>query len=480
MLGAIVVVGAALRLATLGSQSFWVDESTTVHELRMSFGGLMHQIRVNETTPPLYFAIAWIWAHAFGTGEVGLRLLSALCGIATVPVVFACAGEWFSRRVALVAAGLAAINPFLIWYSQEARAYAMFLLLLSLALLFWLRVLRTGGRGAVAGWAAFAGLAVLTHFFAVFLVAPQALWLLARRRERSVLVACSVLVAVQAAVLPLALGDTHHPLGWINAFPLSTRVQQIPVQLGLGQLYQDSLVAQGLTGAALVAAVVAALIILGGYRRERRDAAVLAGLAATAILVPVLLAEVGRDYIVPRNLIGVWVPLAILIAVACLAPRARVAGLLLLAGTVGGFIWADVRTASDPALRKPPWHGVADVLGPAPVPRAITATDGNFATEPLSIYLPEAAFLAPGPAPATVQEVDIVTARPERLVAHLPPGVREIESRTVGRVRVWRLGLSTPWRLPPAAIGARAAALLDPAAAGAAVLLQQPGTRHLA
>ena len=480
MLGAIIVVAAALRLATLGSQSFWVDESTTVHELRMSLGGLMHQISVNETTPPLYFVVAWIWAHGFGTGEVGLRLLSALCGIATVPVVFACAGELFSRRVALVAAGLAAINPFLIWYSQEARAYASLLLLLSLALLFWLRALRTGGHGAVAAWAACAGLAVLTHFFAVFLIAPQALWLLARRRERTVILACAALVAVQAAVLPLALGDTHHPLGWINAFPLATRLQQVPVQFGLGQLYQDSLVAQGLAGAALVAAVVAALIVLGGYGRERRGAALLAGLAAASILVPVGLAELGRDYIVPRNLIGAWVPLSILIALGCLAPRARVAGLLLLAGTVGGFIWADVRTAGDAALQRPPWHGVADVLGPAPVPRAIAASDGNFATEPLSIYLPEARFQAPGPAPVTVQELDLVAARPEQLIARLPPGVRQIESRTVGSERVWRLALTTPWRLPPAAIGARAASLLDPAPPGAAVLLQQPGASHLA
>src|SRR5947209_224053 len=120
--------------------------------MTLSFGGLLHEVRVNETTPPLYFVIAWGWARVFGTGETGLRLLSALCGIATIPVIFACGRELVSRWVGLVAAGLAAISPFLIYYSQEARSYALFALLSSLALLFWLRALREPARREVAAW----------------------------------------------------------------------------------------------------------------------------------------------------------------------------------------------------------------------------------------------------------------------------------------------------------------------------------------
>jgi hypothetical protein len=61
-LAAIVALGAILRPATIASQSYWTDEATTVHDLRLSFGALSHAVRVNDSRPPLYFFVAWFWA----------------------------------------------------------------------------------------------------------------------------------------------------------------------------------------------------------------------------------------------------------------------------------------------------------------------------------------------------------------------------------------------------------------------------------
>jgi hypothetical protein len=74
----LIAIGAALRFGTIASQSYWLDEATTVHEMHLSFGAMLHQVHVNETTPPLYFIVAWLWAKVFGTSEAGLRSLSAL------------------------------------------------------------------------------------------------------------------------------------------------------------------------------------------------------------------------------------------------------------------------------------------------------------------------------------------------------------------------------------------------------------------
>ena len=49
---------------------------------------MLRSVRVSESNPPLYYVLAWGWAKAFGTGEAGLRSLSALLGAATVPVGF--------------------------------------------------------------------------------------------------------------------------------------------------------------------------------------------------------------------------------------------------------------------------------------------------------------------------------------------------------------------------------------------------------
>ncbi len=296
LVAAITAIAALLRFSTITSQSFWVDEATTVHEVGLSFGAMLHAIGVNETTPPLYFALAWVWTRVFGPGELGIRSLSALAGTALVPVAYLCGRELVSRAAGVFTAALVALSPFMIWYSQEARSYMLLALLSGLSLLYWARAARERGVLALWLWAAFSALAVLTHFFAGFLIAPEALWLLWRRRDRASVIAAGAVAVVQLAVLPLALSDTTHPLDWITGIPLSTRITQIPVTLGFSQLYQSSnrLAGEGLLGAAIFAALAAALIWFGGARRERRGALTAAALGVATVLVPLALAELGH------------------------------------------------------------------------------------------------------------------------------------------------------------------------------------------
>ena len=86
-LAALIVLAAALRLSTLGLQSFWYDEAfTPVHVLHPSLSATFHSLLHTENTPPLWYLIAWADARVLGTGEIALRLPSALAGIATVPL----------------------------------------------------------------------------------------------------------------------------------------------------------------------------------------------------------------------------------------------------------------------------------------------------------------------------------------------------------------------------------------------------------
>src|SRR3954453_15930749 len=152
-LAALVVLGAALRFATLDLQSYWYDEAVTVGIVRGDFSGMLSAIYRHESTPPLYYVLAWLWCKLFGTGEVGLRSLSALFGTASIPVFYAAARELVSRPVGLAVAGLATVNPLLVWYSQEGRAYALLVLLGGLSVLFFARLLRA--EGGLAWWALF-------------------------------------------------------------------------------------------------------------------------------------------------------------------------------------------------------------------------------------------------------------------------------------------------------------------------------------
>ena len=97
----ITALAAAVRFATLDAQSFWFDEALTVDLVGRSFGGMLDGVFTDQAQPPLYFVLAWLWAHVFGDGEVGLRSLSALLGTLTVPVAFAIGNAVAGRRAAI-------------------------------------------------------------------------------------------------------------------------------------------------------------------------------------------------------------------------------------------------------------------------------------------------------------------------------------------------------------------------------------------
>src|SRR4029077_9241470 len=101
---------------------------------------------------------AWVWTQVTGTGEFGLRSLSALAGVATVPVAYLLGLELRGRRAGLMAAALVAVNPMLLWYSQEARAYALLALLCAVSLLYCARAERRGGRRDFIRWGLASGL----------------------------------------------------------------------------------------------------------------------------------------------------------------------------------------------------------------------------------------------------------------------------------------------------------------------------------
>ena len=89
-LAALTLLAAVLRLSTLGLQSFWYDEAfTVVRDLHPSLGSTLHSVVHTENNPPLWYLIAWADSRVLGTGAVALRLPSALCGIALVPVAWA-------------------------------------------------------------------------------------------------------------------------------------------------------------------------------------------------------------------------------------------------------------------------------------------------------------------------------------------------------------------------------------------------------
>lgn len=410
LLGAIVVAAAVIRILTIGNQSIWADEALTSYETQLPFGAMLHTVSQVETTPPLYFVVVWCWAKVFGTGAVALRSLSSIAGLALVPLSFLAGRELVSRRAGLLAAAFVAVNPLMVWYSQEARSYMLLAALTAAGFVYFMRAERAPTRRHVAWWAGLSSLALMTHFFAGFIVAPEALWLLWRRRNRLTLAASGAVALVQAAMLPFAFAATSRGTGWIHAIGRLNRISTLALEWGVGTNYRLASEAEGLIGLAVVVVLLALLLRFGGDRVARERLRPVIWIVAFVLVAPLLLGLFGQDYFLSRNAIPAFVPLAILLAAACVMPRARLVGAGLATALLAMFTIATVRVQTHGYLQRPPWQAVAQALGPASVPRAVFAA-GEMTAQPLKIYLPNVSWVQNQSLPREIGEVDVVGTR---------------------------------------------------------------------
>ncbi len=172
----IILLAFVLRVWHLGKRDFWYDEAFVGVIVRYNWAELLQAV-AGDTHPPLYFLGLKLFATLLGsTSVVVLRLFSVMWGIGSVYLTYRIAKELASVRAGLWGALLAAIAPFAVQYSQEARMYAMVAFLCLLAAYFFVRAVKTGNRGQFVLWGLCMGLSWLTHtltivFSALFLVA---------------------------------------------------------------------------------------------------------------------------------------------------------------------------------------------------------------------------------------------------------------------------------------------------------------------
>jgi hypothetical protein len=117
-----MLLAVGLRFFRIGSQSLWADEGNSAAMAGRSLAEISARAAA-DIHPPGYYWLLNLWSRIFGDSEAALRSLSALWGILLVWLVYQIVLRLFDRRTALIAAFFAAINPFLIYYSQEARMY---------------------------------------------------------------------------------------------------------------------------------------------------------------------------------------------------------------------------------------------------------------------------------------------------------------------------------------------------------------------
>ena len=194
-LAAILLLAAFLRFYALDASSLWNDEGTTWALISRSYAQIARDAAA-DIHPPGYYWLLKMWTDIAGRDAWAMRSLSALLGVLLVLVVYRI-GLHLPRRgrlhaAALLAALLAALDPFQVYYGQEARMYM--LLALEGAALFWalfaLDARQRSGRSdlpPLLGYVLAGAAGLWTHYsFPILLAAAGAAYVWNLLADRSV------------------------------------------------------------------------------------------------------------------------------------------------------------------------------------------------------------------------------------------------------------------------------------------------------
>jgi uncharacterized membrane protein len=156
---AIIVIGAWLRFHDLGAASLWLEEAFAWSQSKDSLGDLISRT-AQDVHLPLNNLFLYASINLLGDAEWSLRLPSAIFGTANILAIYWLGSMAGGRTTGLLAAAFLALSGFHVWYSQEARMYALFSLTTTLfaASSFFFVKSPTTSRGALVS---LAGLALL-------------------------------------------------------------------------------------------------------------------------------------------------------------------------------------------------------------------------------------------------------------------------------------------------------------------------------
>ncbi len=180
------------------------DEALALFVGRASVGHVLYTVVVKRGGAPLHFGFAWLVVH-LGGGLTGLRIVSLVFAVASVPLIALLGARLADRLTGVVAAALASGSWVLMFQGIYGRMYSLFLFTSLLSFLALLSALERGGRRRFALWGVALLLMLASHPYAVLVVAAQGLFVVVRHRR------------LHEAVLTLAaVGVVGIPFWWAD------------------------------------------------------------------------------------------------------------------------------------------------------------------------------------------------------------------------------------------------------------------------
>ncbi len=172
---AFLAASLAINISNLYDQSIRLDESQSIWFSTKPLFNVL-QIAAEDVHMPLYYVLLHIWLQIFGVNIPVARTLSLIFFMATLPVLFLLAKESANYKTAVLSIVFFALSPFVVWYSSETRMYTLFIFITILSSLYFLRFIKTMGKGSRIPLFLTTLVGMYTHYFYWFVIASQSLY----------------------------------------------------------------------------------------------------------------------------------------------------------------------------------------------------------------------------------------------------------------------------------------------------------------
>jgi uncharacterized membrane protein len=229
---------AVLGFYSIADKSLWLDEAFSVALARLDWPELWRVITVREANMGLYYLLLHYWVQ-LGTGEFAVRSLSAITAIVSIAPVYGIGARLFDVNTGITASLLLALNAFFIQHAQEARGYALVLLLTATAAYLFLKAIDKPSVKSWGAYAAIGALSVYAHFFGAWVIAANFVSGLALRgsaQKRNLVLSNLIIVILISPLLLQILTPYAHGshLGWLATPSLRTLARFFSALTGYG------------------------------------------------------------------------------------------------------------------------------------------------------------------------------------------------------------------------------------------------------
>ncbi len=179
----IVIFNIIIKSIFLDVTPFWYDEMISVKDTQLDFGHIKHESEW-DNNPPFYYYCLWVWHTIIPVSEFNTRFLGVLFISFAIGLTYLFANKYFSNKIAIATCILLSLSNFIFFYSQEARAYSLVLLLSIISAFQFFKYLNNSGVLNLIILSLINFLIIYTHYISGLIVFVQYVMILFFYRKK--------------------------------------------------------------------------------------------------------------------------------------------------------------------------------------------------------------------------------------------------------------------------------------------------------